>query len=214
MRHALALLLLALAPSCSVESPVASLKSATLIPGTSLGSVQLGRTSLREFVDTYGPGHVALLAGDDFCAVELNFEYQQLAFLFELDAPTAYAYENPPFLHAPRDLEKFIQAHPEVGEATVHSLSVNAKKTPEDTFFKGGIGPRAKLHATLDAFRGFAEDGLEPGAPSFIAGADERLPELRFTSPASGFSVYLVTPEGGGEPTVKRITLFPPGPRP
>lgn len=213
MRQLLTLLLLAPLAACSVESPVAPLKSATLIPGTSLGPVQIGKTTLRSFVDTYGPGHVALLAGDDFCGVELNFEYQQLAFLFELDAPTAYAYEDPSFMHAPRDLGKFIAAHPEAGDATLHSLSVKATKAPEGTFFRGGIGPRAKLHATLDAFQGFAEDGLGPGAPSFVAGAHEKLPELRFTSWASGFSVYLVQPEEGGEPTVKRITLFTPSPR-
>lgn len=198
--------------ACSVPaSPVEPLAQATLIPGTALGPVELGKTSLRDFVDTYGPGHCALLAGDDFCGIELHFENQQLAFLWEIDAQEAYRLSDPPITHVTRGVDDFLTAHPRFGDAKLHSLSVQARKEPRDTFFRGGIDGRAKLFAPLDSVLGYMERP-EPNAPDFVAGAQEDLPKLRHTCRSSGLSVYLLEPEGetGGEPYIDRMTIFPP----
>lgn len=198
-----------LCSACSVESPVASLSKATLIPGTALGPVALGRTTLRDFITEYGDGHCALLAGDDFCGIELTFEYQQLAFLWEIDAKEAYALSNPPITHVTRGISAFLEAHPQFGTARLHSLSVQAKKRPMDTFYHGSIDGRAKLFAGLDSVLGYFENPSNT-APDFVAGGSENLPELRWTCFEIGLSVYLVRPEEGGEPYIDRMTIFQP----
>lgn len=201
--------------ACSVPvSPVESLATATLIPGTALGPVELGKTSLSEFVDTYGPGNCALLAGDDFCGIELHFENQQFAFLWEIDAREAYSLSNPPITHVTHGVDAFLAAHPRFGDAKLHSLSVQARKEPGDTFYQGRIDGQAKLFAPLSSVLGYMERP-EPNAPDFIAGGQEGLPKLRHTCRSIGLSVYLLEPEeGGGEPYIDRMTIFRPESRP
>ena len=213
MRLLLAATLALVASACSAESPTDSLSRATLVPGTALGPVELGKTTLREFVDTYGPGHCALFAGDDFCAIELNYEFQQLSFLWEIDAQQAYALNDPPITHATRGIDKFLAAHPQFGTATLDSLSVQAKSEPSRTFYHGGIDGNARLFAPLDSVMGYFQDPVQD-APDLVAGNREDNPPLRWTCASIGLTVYLATPEEGGAPHIARMTIFQPGPRP
>ncbi len=217
MRCTPALLALLALPACfTAESPVASLSRATLIPGTALGPVELGRTTLNQFIETYGPGRGALLAGDDFCGIEIHFESQQLAFLWEVDAKEAYALTAPPITHAARDIEAFLAAHPQLGTTKLHSISVQAKKDPMSSFYHGGIDGNAKLHASLESVLGYMEYP-EPNTPDFVAGASDSTPEMHYSCYQNGLSVYLSPPDpetGTTEPTIQRMTIFTPRMKP
>lgn len=201
---------LTLTVACSPPpSPVDPLAKAQLLPGTALGPVELGRTTLGDFVDTYGYTGVSIVAGDELAMLEISFKSHQLAFMWEFDHQVAFGYSNPSFMQSAHDLGAFLDAHPEARELALHSLSVQAKSTRERSFYRGGIGPNVRLHGPLDSVMGFVEGEMEPGGPSMVAGASEKTPEECYTFSDIGLTVYLERNEAG-EPYIQRMTIFQP----
>lgn len=212
---AAAILLAALtAASCSSSSADAAFapyQSATLVAGEGLGDLRLGETTLASFVARFPGGVPSALAGDELGA-ELAFPDVGLAFLFAIEgdchaAVSSNARSFASDLAAPDD---FFARVPACRDAPLHSISVRAASSPEDTFFAGRTDAGVSLWSAL------ADLEQAEGPDEDLRGlwlADSRPDDGRLTDTAYSRGIaYAVGEAPGGESAgrlvVRRMAIF------
>ena len=105
----------------------ASLEPLTTAParaGAGLGDLELGRTTLVDFVRRHHPRAVSVLFGDDV-GYEIRFARGQLRLTFPVE-PLGHDTDARAYRDSLRDLETFLLSHPDVGAAALQRIDVAA----------------------------------------------------------------------------------------
>lgn len=211
MRRTLPLLLLPLLAACSAggtdsdKGLLDPLAGQPLVAGEGWGSLRLGETTLSRFVEKYGTGRPSVVASDEI-GIELGFRDNQVGFLFlaegECDGKIRFVASRLLPLLA-QGMKEFFAQYPECREMPLHSASVWAGTSKEDSFYQGKTADGAGLFDPPEAVRASAPP--DPVARMVAGSRPEDLESLRF---AGIWYEY----EAGPEPLIRHIVIFRPGP--
>ena len=133
----------------------------TIVAGKNWGDLQLGRTTLQETLDKFGPGKRPGLIISDETGFELTYKEKQVAFLF-LVTPSCQKTIGPgDLIRSIPKLQAFLDKHPPCKNLPLTSLAVSAGPNEGKTFFKGTTDKGVRLFdPTPKTFgHGVAEDG-------------------------------------------------------
>lgn len=168
---------------------------ATLTPGTGLGDLQLGKTTLGWFVQNIGSGTISVIAGDE-TAIELSFLNGEVSFLFVISSSCQNETDAPgKRLDLGQDIKSFLSRYPGCNDLPLSSLSVATQQSSQaDTFFKGSTDRGVRLWSPKsDAYQHGAELNH---AGQLVAGEDQQRENLgRLEFPVG---IYLYYSEGEG----------------
>jgi hypothetical protein len=167
--------------------------NATLTPSVGLGDLQLGRTTLEQFVNKVGSGIVFISVGEE-TAIELNFLNGEATFLFIVSGACQNETGGPGArLEISQDIKAFLAQHPACNDLPLSSISVAARQSSQaDTFFKGSTDRGVKLWAPKSAADQHGTALNRPGQQ--VAGErDDGLDRLEYTG-----GIYFYYPAGEG----------------
>lgn len=174
---------------------------ATLTPGTGLGDIQLGKTTLGWLAQNIGKGRPSVIASDE-SAIELTFLEGEISFLFivagacqtETGAPQKR-------IEVGQDIQAFLARYPGCNELPLSSLSVATRRNNQSaTFFQGSTDRGVQLWAPVVS-------AYQHGIPLNNAGVlvagegytGENLDRIEFPN-----GIYFYYPTGEG-PTAEEI---------
>lgn len=119
---------------------------ATLTPGTGLGDLQLGKTTLGWFVENIGSGVVSTIAGDE-SAIQLTFLNDEASFMFIVSGLCQSETGTPgKRLDLNQDIKTFLSQYPGCKDLQLSSLSLSTGRSSKaDTFFKSSTDHGVRL---------------------------------------------------------------------
>ncbi len=208
---------------------------ATIVPGTGIGDLQLGKTTLGWISNKLGQGKPAVLIGDE-AAIELTYLDGQLALLFQLTGDCQAATRPPrQNIDFTRGLKAFLEQYPACDGLPLSSLSISSgDRNPTDAFFKGSTNQGVKLGSPIFEATKHGASQSNPG--HFVAGESDtnNLDRLEFPGgiyfyypageqplPEEIMSGQPLSPErlqqlkesakeAAKDPGIRRITIFAP----
>lgn len=118
-------------------NPFRAYAVAPLTPGVGLGDLQLGTTTLGEFLERFGAGRSALAFGDE-TAVELAFPRAGAVFTYVVDGACANAVQrgHREVFRALRSGRSFVSAYPACADEPLDALAVAL--VAGRSFWRGG----------------------------------------------------------------------------
>jgi hypothetical protein len=207
---------------------------ATLTPGTGLGDLQLGKTTLGWFVENIGSGVVSIIASDE-SAIQLTFLNDEASFMFIVSGVCQSETGAPgKRLDLNQDIKAFLSRYPGCNDLPLSSLSLaTGRSSKTDNFFKGSTDRGVQLwspksetdkHGVVlnNAGRLVAGEGNEnlerlefPGGIYFYYPAGEgATPEEQISgkalSPERLRQIEESAKEAAKNQVIKRITIFIP----
>jgi hypothetical protein len=208
--------------------------TATLTPGSGLGDLQLGKTTLGWFVKNIGSGIVSIIASDE-SAIELTFLNGEASFLFIVSGACQNETGAPgKRLDLNQDIKAFLSRYPGCNDLPLSSLSLATRQSSKaDTFFKGSTDRGVRLWSPKsDAYK--HGEALN-NAGQLVAGeGNENLDRFEFpggiyfyypagkgATPEEAMSGRALSPErlreieesakdAAKNPVIKRMTIFMP----
>lgn len=210
-----ALIALATAVGCSSSQvnakALARLADATLTPGEGLGDLQLGTTTLRDFVQEYGIGVAGSMVGDEV-GIEIQFEKGQLAVLFLAPQRCVSALGGDVRRVGAllQDSARFFTDFPPCADASLSSVTVALPEGEVEGFYRGSTPDGARLDATREAAHVMGGDDVRG---LWLAGSSPDDSNLDLVADASGFVAFIgESPMGpnAGRLTVRKMSIFVP----
>lgn len=181
---------------------------ATLTAGQGLGDLKLGETKLGWFVEHVGTGRRALVATDEFAAVEIDFEDAQIAFQFAMSDSLSRELGSE-IRSVAGDLKRAIAKHPALADVALTSISVASRGAGGDAFFTGATDRGAHLGDPIT--KSGAHGEARPGSVRTLAGLYPENPDNRLEYETGILFYYSIGKPGGlDETAIERITIFLP----
>lgn len=184
----------------------------TLTPGVGLDDLRLGETTLEAFSSRFSPSRVSYIAGDHF-GVGFSFKDDQISFLFVAEGACDEKLRwNPDLSSQFGELDTFLNQNPECRSMPLHSISMAAGDTVEDTFFRGTTDRGIKLFSMAEAIRGtYGEPQDVRGL--LLAGSSDQDAKYNDFAYKSGIVFYIA--EGReehhkGQLVLQKIAIFRP----
>jgi hypothetical protein len=200
------LLLVGLFSACANQydrerNALARYARATLTPGTSLGDLQLGQTTLGWVVRSLGSGTPYVQVSDD-TALELVYLSGELSLLFPVTGDCQRQTDAPRTrLNPGRDLKPFLETYPACNELKLRSLSVFVgTRKKEDRFYQGSTSQGVQLWMPITEMARHGEQVRRPG--QLVPGESEEPPPLDRMEFPGGIYFYYPT---GARPTAEEL---------
>ncbi|HNQ92983.1 MAG TPA: hypothetical protein PKI93_08650 [Alphaproteobacteria bacterium] len=185
------------------DGPIKAYEAATLEAGKGLGDIVLGM-KLKAFVDKFGTGKVAYLAGDGE-AIELNFAGEEVSFLFPIVGECWKKMPQAAWrVHAKHDLMKWMEITPDCESIGLSSISVK-----EGGFYKGQTDKGVKMGDT--AMTSYQHGRMYDPRPQqqMLAGMSPQNPDMWLEYMDGIMFYYTASSPNDLESTqIRRMTIF------
>jgi hypothetical protein len=202
---------------CSSASDVPGswsvLAAATLVPGRSLGELELGGTTLADVLARHGPGASSVVVADEY-AFELSYGGGQLALLFLADGECRRRLMGYGVRDAADALAagaSFVASWPECAAVPLQSVYVALPEGAATGFYTGATERGVRLGAPLAA--ALATLGSPDGESVLLLAGQATRGALEAYAYSSGIVVYGgAAPAGSeaGHSVVRALALYAP----
>ena len=169
------------------SAALAPYAAGTLTPGQGLDDILLG-DPVRTFVERFGAGQVAVIAGDDLLAADLHFPSQGLSFRFIADAGCRDALRSGgssvKSLMGLREPAQFLASFPACAKMPLESIGVAARDADAKPAFTGMTAKGTKLQMTRAELFEREGTGIAGSAASSVleSADDDRYERFAFVS--------------------------------
>lgn len=188
------------------DAPVDKYADATLVTGAGLGDLELGTTTLGQFLTRVPNGRVIIAASDE-SAFEYRFHGNQLAVQFIIAGECSrQVWATRDLRKASPNIEPYLASHPACRDLPLTSIPVGTGSTPWPRFYQGHTEHGVKLGDVATAAA--AHGASKPAMPRQVAGLSQDNPENVLEFP--GMLVYYSAGSSGKieDTSIRRITLF------
>lgn len=211
---ALLLLLAACSKGPAVPDALRSLAHEAVTPGESVGTLQLGTTTLAQVLQRYGPGRVSVVAGDEV-GFELDYGAGAVSLLFLVTPECRALLRRDSARSAAATLQKEGRLPPALAGCEALPLQSVAVAAPADAatgFFEGRVSDKVGLGSPL-------EDVLATVGPSqripglWLAGSRPDEGNLDFYTYPRGLALYIGNAPDGprqGHLVVRKLAIYRP----